>query len=341
MEEKAKKVKTPKDRLSTFFASKHFTLLIVIAILIVAFNILSKGGFLAPANYRSIFNGITVTSFFTLGVGMLILFGYIDLSVGLVGSLSGCVLVALVQLSHWNIIPAIIAALAVGCACGLCNALMVNKLRFEPFIATLAMSSVAKGIGYNLVTAEGTPISNTFIQRLGSTRFFNNVLPLTAVIAFVFFIFYGIVLARTKFGRTIYLCGGNKQAARLAGLKPTRLSYILFVNCGFLASVCGLVTISRTGTGFATSLETYQFTGLTAAMLGGIAFGGGSGDMFGCFLGMLILSIFNNGATLLGLDKNIATIFNGLLLVFALALDSVSARRQMKNWIRRSMAENT
>lgn len=83
-----------------------------------------------------------------------------------------------------------------------------------------------------------------------------------------------------------------------------------------------------------------QFTGLTAAMLGGIAFGGGSGDMVGCFLGMLILSVFTNGTALMGLDSNLALIFQGLLLVIALAIDAVSAKRQAKSWVKKSLLDD-
>jgi ribose/xylose/arabinose/galactoside ABC-type transport system permease subunit len=271
---------------------------------------------------------------------MLILFGYIDLSTGAVGSIAGCVLgYTIMQLGYpaWlAVVLAIIAAML----CGLANALMVNKLHFEPFIATMAMASVVHGLGYNLASAQGMPITNAFTKWLGNTKIFNNLLPVTVIIAVVFFVVYGVILAKTKFGRTIYICGGNQMAARLSGLNPTKLSYILFINSGFLAGVCGVLATSRIGTSYATALDSYQFTGMTSAMLGGIAFGGGSGDMLGCFLGMLILSVFNNGTTLMGLDHNLSTIFNGLLLVLALAIDAISASRRAKSWVKKSLLES-
>ncbi|MDR2357952.1 MAG: ABC transporter permease [Oscillospiraceae bacterium] len=327
------------SKFSSFFGTKHFSLLVVIVLLLIVFSVFSEGRVFNPMNIRSIFNGMVITSFFTLGGGMLILFGYIDLSCGAVGSLAGCVV-------GWGIMtlgmPApvsMLAGIAASMLCGFVNAVMVNKLNFEAFIATMAMASVVHGVGYNLVSAQGLPIESDLIRWIGNTKIFNQLLPITVIVAVVFFVVCGVILGKTRFGRTVYLCGGNKQAARLSGLKPKRLSYILFTLSGGLAGVCGVLAVSRVGTSYATALDSYQFTGLTAAMLGGIAFGGGSGDMLGAFFGMLIISIFNNGTTLLGLDKNLATIFNGLLLVMALAVDAVSARQRAKSWVRKSMAE--
>jgi len=329
-----------KEKLKSFLGSKHFTLLIVVILLIILFQILTSGAFLKPFNIRQIFNGMVICSFFTVGVGMLMLFGYMDLSVGAVGSLGGAVLCWLIAKCGAPAPVAMLAGIIVGIGCGLFNGFLVNKLHFEPFIATLAMTSVCQGIAYNFVTSQGMAVKNDVLKWIGTTKFFNDLLPVTVIIAAVFFVVYGIILAKTKFGRTIYVCGGNKQAAKLSGLNPTRLSYILFANCGFLASICGILVTSRVGTSYADSLSAYQFTGLTAAMLGGIAFGGGSGDMAGCFLGMLIIALFNNGTSVLGIDSNIATVFNGLLLIIALAIDAVNAKRTAKNWVKKSLLES-
>jgi len=328
-----------KSKFKRFLSTKHFSLIVVIILMLIIFYYLTDGLVLTPFNIRQIFNGMVITSFFTIGSGMLMLFGNIDLSVGAVGSLAGCVMAFMHAVLGVNIGISIVCGILTGLLCGLINGFMVNKLRFEAFIATLAMASLVRGIGYNLASANGLMVTNPFLHWLGGKKIFGSLLPITVLIAVIFFVFYGVVLAKTKFGRTIYLCGGNKQAARLCGLKPRRLSYILFANSGFLAGICGVLVTARVGTAYATALDIYQFTGLTAAMLGGIAFGGGAGDMVGCFLGMLILSLFNNGTALIGLDSNIATIFNGLLLVIALAIDAISARRTAKSWVKKSMAE--
>ena len=326
------------DKQARFVTSKAFSLLVVIVVLMVLFSILTQGRNLGRLNIRQIFNGMVITSFFTLGGGMLILFGYIDLSNGAVGSLAGCVMGWLIVKAGAPAPVAFLAAIVSGGLAGFVNGFMVNKLMFAPFIATMAMASVAHGIGYSLASAQGMPIVNDTVKWIGNTKILYQTVPVTVIVAIVFFVFFGVVLAKTKFGRTIYLCGGNKQAARLSGLNPKKLSYTLFSLSGALAGVCGVVVTCRVGTSFATALDSYQFTGMTAAMLGGIAFGGGSGDMLGCFLGMLILSIFNNGMSLIGLDKNLSTIFSGFLLVMALAIDAISARRAAKKLVEKSLA---
>jgi ribose/xylose/arabinose/galactoside ABC-type transport system permease subunit len=322
-----------------FMGTKHFSLLIVVVLLIVLFTIITGGRLVTVLNLRTIFNNMVVGSFFTLGVGMLMLFGHIDLSVGAIGSFAGCIMGVAVMVWGLPAWVAILLAIITGMICGAFNAFMVNRFHFEPFIATLATASVLHGIGYQLATSTGLPIKSSVLKWIGGTKFFlgGKLLPFTVIVAVVFFVIYGIILAKTMFGRTIYLCGGNKQAARLAGLKPKRLSYILFMNCGFLAGVCGVLYTARVGTSYATGLDSYQFTGLTAAMLGGIAFGGGSGDMLGCFLGMLILSLFDNGTSLMGLDSNLSTVFQGFLLVLALAIDAISASNRSKNWVKKSL----
>jgi ribose/xylose/arabinose/galactoside ABC-type transport system permease subunit len=328
------------SKFKQFLATKYFSLIVVIIIMLVVFYFLTDGVLLGVKNIRQIFNGMVTTSFFAIGSGMLILFGYLDLSAGAVGAFAGSIMVVLFNQFGVPIWLAIILGLLGACLCGWLNAFMVNKLHFEAFIATMAMASLTHGVSYNLVSGQGQVIQNGFLKWLGSAKIFGNLLPITLIIAIVVFVIYGVILAKTKFGRTVYLCGGNKQAARLAGLKPKLLSYVLFINGGFLVGICGILVTARVGTSYATSLDTYQFTGMTAAMLGGIAFGGGAGDMLGCFLGMLILSVFNNATALMGLDHNIATIFQGLLLVIALAIDAVSARRQAKSWVKKSLLEN-
>ena len=143
---------------------------------------------------------------------------------------------------------------------------------------------------------------------------------------------------RKFFANAIYLCGGNRRAARLCGLNPKKLSYVLYINSAFLASVSGIIYVARVKTALPTALTSFQFTGVTAAILGGVAFGGGSGNMLGCTLGMLILSIFNNGVSTVGFNANYTKVFNGVLLIVGLALDAITARRNARKVVSMSLA---
>jgi len=326
--------------LRKFFGSKIFSLLIVIVVLMVIFTVVSEGRMIHPLNIRNIINNMVILSFLSVGAGMLVLFGYIDLSSGIIGSFAGCVLAFFITQFGFPAGVAYIIAIISGIALGFLNAVMVNELHFQPFIATLVTSSVFQGFGYMLVSSQGIRVQNSpLINWIGDTKFLNGLLPVTIIISLSFILIYGIILGKTRFGRSIYLCGGNRNAAYLSGLYPKRISYILFMNSGFLAAISGCIYLCRVKTSYAVAISSYQFTGITAAILGGISFGGGSGSILGCFLGMLILAVFNTGVSTIGFDYNYTIIFNGVLLVFGLSLDSISARQKAKRVIKQSLSE--
>lgn len=324
---------------SNFFSSKYFSLLIIIVAQLIIFTAWSDGMMVKPLNIRNILNNVVLLSFISIGACFLMLYGEMDISSGASGSFAACMSAMFAMnygLPDWL---AIIVALLIGCVIGLLNALMINKLKFPPFIATMSMSNVLQGLGYLLVSALGVSINRQPVFNfLGDTKFFNKLVPMGVLIAILFLVVYGIILAKTKFGRTIYLCGGNRMAAKLCGLNPTKLSYILYINSAFLASVSGVMYVARVKTALPTALTSYQFTGITAAVLGGVAFGGGSGNILGCALGMLVLAVFNNGVATVGLNANYATVFNGVLLIVGLALDSINARRNARKVVASSMA---
>ncbi len=324
---------------TSFFSTKYFSLLVISAALLIIFTIWSKGQMIKPLNIRNILNNLVLLSFIGCGACFLMLYGELDISCGAIGSFAGC-LCALFAMKLG--IPSGLAALmaiAVGCVAGFCNALMINILKFPPFIATMSMSYILQGAGYLLVSSQGVTIKRlTFMNFIGDTKFFDGLLPITIIISILFMVIYGIVLGKTSFGRTIYLCGGNRRAARLSGLNPKKLSYILYVNSGFLASISGIIYVSRVKTALPTALGSYQFTGVTAAILGGVAFGGGSGNILGCSLGMLILAIFNTGVSTVGLNANYSTVFNGVLLIIGLTLDAITAKRNARKVVAESLA---
>lgn len=324
--------------LKSFFGSKTFSLLIVIVILLAIFTIWSKGVMLKPINIRNILNNMVLLSFIGTGACFLMLYGEMDLSAGAIGSFAGCIVAVCLMKFGLPAPIAYICALIGGMTAGFVNAFMINVLNFQPFIATMCMSSVLQGVGYMLVTSGGITIQKVpLVNWLGGTKLFGGLLPVTVIIALICLVVYGIILSKTRFGRTIYLCGGNRLAAKLSGLNPKRLSYILYMNSGLLAAIGGCLYISRVKTAYATALVGYQFTGVTAAILGGIAFGGGYGNMLGCSLGILIIAIFNNGVATVGFNYNYTTIFNGVILIFGLALDAINARRKARNTVRLSL----
>jgi ribose/xylose/arabinose/galactoside ABC-type transport system permease subunit len=310
--------------LKTFIGSKIFTLLLLFALIVVAFAFLSGGKFLKLANLRQILQVMVVTSILTVGAGCLMISGKIDLSTGANGTMCGMILAYMLQQGMpWPI--AVILAIMLGAAVGLFNAMLVNELNFQPFIATLATTSIAQGFTYVISNARSIPIENSVVVYIGTGRI-RDILPVSIIISLAALVIYGIMLRKTKFGRSIYLVGGNPTAAMLSGINPKRMSYILFANCGAFGSLAGCLLAARVKAGTVNGILNSQFSGITAAILGGVSFGGGSGGMGGAFIGLLILNGFNNGMTVLGINPYWQTVASGLLLLIALTLDYIQAR---------------
>jgi len=314
--------------LKKFFNQKMITLLVLLVIVVVTFSILSGGIYLKIANIRSILSLMAVTGLLTLGVGCLIISGNIDLSTGANGTLCG-VLMALFLRGGVPWPVTVIACLVLGMLVGGFNALLVNVVGFQPFIATMAVASVTQGLTYIFAGGQPTPVRDEIITYVGTGRIFD-VIPVSILILVAGFIIYGLMLSKSKFGRSIYMVGGNRQAARLSGLHPVKMSYILFINCGMLSALAGMLLAARLKSGTVTGVASSQFAGITSAMLGGISFGGGTGSFAGAFLGLLIITGFNNGLTVLGVLSFWQTFASGALLIFALTIDYLNEQRTLK-----------
>ena len=310
------------NRARKFFTSKLFTLLCLLVLIVIFFAFTSKNfSFVSPNNLKNILNSMVLYTLFAVAEGMLIIFGEIDLSPGYIGTAAGVMLAALLWFTPipWFIV--VILCLLLGAVFGIINGLLINELGFQGFIATLATGQfIARGVAYIMVSGKTINIKDPVIVYIGTGKI-GDWIPITIIISLVLILVYGIILAKTKFGRSIYLCGGNKQAARLAGLNPKKLSYILFANSGALGALAGILYAGRLKVGNLTGTSTYAFPAITAAILGGISFGGGSGGMLGCFLGLLIINGFNNGLTVLGVTPYWQNVASGILLLLALTFD--------------------
>ena len=307
-----------------FFKSKIFILLCFLLLVVFYFwNASTNNSFVSVRNITSILNSMVLYILFAIGVAFVVLLGEFDLSAGYVGTAAGATMAALLAGSAIPWFLVIPVCLLIGIVFGLFNALLVNKFRIQSFIATLAVGSfVARGFSYIVSGGRPINISNPAIEWLGTYRI-SGVVPVTVVISLALIIVYGIILSKTKFGRSIYLCGGNREAARLAGLNPKRLSYILFANSGMLGALAGVLFAARLKSGNLDGTNDYSFPAVTAVIFGGISLGGGTGNMLGCFLGLLIINSFNNGLVIMRVSPYWQGVASGVLLLFALTLDYV------------------
>lgn len=312
------------------FNTKTLTLIallvVIVAFFSVAASVTGRGTFFALYNLRSILNSMVVVALLTIGAGCLLVSGDLDLSAGYVGTLCGVFVAYLITSMSISWPVALILTLLLGVVFGLFNAFLVNDLRLPAFIATLATGYIAEGLSFAISGGGAVPFKNAQLSWLGSGMI-GKVIPVAVVLALVLFVIYGMMMAKTKFGRSAYLVGGNKAAARLAGIKPKKISYLLFINSAVLASFAGVLLTARMKSGTMQGIKNSNFAGVTAAILGGISFGGGSGGMGGAFLGLLIINSFNNGMSIMQVSSYYQSIASGLLLLLALVFDYVAMHR--------------
>lgn len=314
------------DVIRGFVKSEKFGLVIALIVMVIVFSICTKGKYILKANIINILLASSIVGLVAIGESFILIGGQSDLSPGSVSAFSG-VLVAILLRAGWNMFLAIITVLIVGAVIGLFNALMVNKMKIAAFIATLATMSICRGSAYIICNGKAVSVTNQAFLKIGSGRVLG--IPIPGIILIVMLIIFGIVLSRTGFGRKIYMIGGNATAARLAGINDMKLKTILFVLSAMLSAFGGCILAARMNSGQPSASDGLEFDAITAAVLGGVAFTGGSGDMLGTLIGLLILQGFNNGILMMNIQSFWQIVLRGVLLVLALAFDFF--RRASKN----------
>ncbi len=311
-----------------------FALFIVIIIATYCVN----NAFLKPPVIRYILNNMTVSGTMMIGMACLLMSGSIDLSTdaqALLGIVTFAYLLKYNPALPWPV--AFLICIVIAVVIGLLHSFLCNKLGFMPFIATIATSSVYSGIATVWTQSETVNIVRTSFTDLATTAFLGGRLPLLSVIMCAMILIYGLMLIHTSFGRSIYMCGGNRMAARLSGLNPARVSTILFINNSVLAVIGGLMWAAQKKMAAATFTTAMpSMTGMTAAILGGVSFmGGGSAGLGSAFVGLLLLDTFTQSLNYYPIFQGqqwtwLQTALGGLILIVALIVDNYSARRQKR-----------
>ncbi|MBF4580586.1 ABC transporter permease [Frigoribacterium sp. VKM Ac-2530] len=296
--------------------------------LIVLFIVLSlcAPNFLSGRNLVNVVDQVTVIGILALGATAVIITGGIDLSVGSVLALSTMVLGWLSHDGGWPLPLAMLVAVAVGAAAGALNGLGVTMLRLPPFIATLAMMSIARGLA-NLIT-DGQQIVGypEWFYELSSNRYLG-FLAVTALLLIVLYVAGWAFLTYRRSGRAIYAIGGGHEVARLAGIRVRSVTTWVYVTAGALAGVGGIVLASRLDSSQPSAGTGYELDVIAAVVIGGASLVGGSGRVTGTIVGVLIIGVLRNGLNLLGVSPFIQQIVIGLVIALAVAIDVLRRRR--------------
>lgn len=306
--------------------SSNFGIFIALVVMIIIFTCM-KNTYVSKANILNILISCSVVGLVAIGETFLMIGGQIDMSCGSVCAFSG-VMIAVLLKSGWPMVPAMLAVLVIGACIGLSNAFLVTKLNISFFIATLATQSIFRGLSFIICGGKSVSVTHPAFLKIGSTRFLGISLPIYIFLALI--IIFTVILARTRFGRSIYMVGGNTNAARLAGIQSKKVITLLFVLSAVLASMGGIILASRMNSGQPSASEGLEFDAVTGCVLGGVAMSGGIGNMTGALIGLLIMQGFNNGLAILNVQSFWQKVAKGLLLIAALTFDYIRSQQRQK-----------
>ncbi|MEU3019010.1 substrate-binding domain-containing protein [Nocardiopsis sp. NPDC007018] len=296
--------------------------LTALALLVVVMSLLS-GDFLTAQNLLNVGVQAAVIAVLAFGVTFVIIAGGIDLSVGSVAALSATVLAFLATVEGVPVWLALPLAAATGAACGLVNGALVAYGKLPPFIATLAMLSVGRGL--SLVISEGSPIAlPDSVAALGGS--IGGWLPVPVLIMVVMGLITAVILRRTFTGRAMYAIGGNEEAARLSGIRVQRQKLGIYALSGLFAAVAGVILASRLASAQPQAAQGYELDAIAAVVIGGASLAGGVGTAFGTLIGALILAVLRNGLNLLSVSAFWQQVVIGVVIALAVLFDTLRRR---------------
>ncbi|MEU0965462.1 substrate-binding domain-containing protein [Streptomyces sp. NPDC005917] len=293
--------------------------LTALIVLVIAMSALS-GDFLTTDNLLNVGVQAAVTAILAFGATFVIVAAGIDLSVGSVAALSATVLAWTATQHGVPVVIAVVLAVLTGVAAGLVNGFLIAYGKLPPFIATLAMLSVGRGLA--LVISGGSPIAfPDSVSHLGDTL--GGWLPVPVLVMIVMGLIAAFVLGRTYIGRSMYAIGGNEEAARLSGLRVSKQKLAIYALSGLFAAVAGIVLAARLSSAQPQAANGYELDAIAAVVIGGASLAGGTGKASGTLIGALILAVLRNGLNLLNVSAFWQQVVIGVVIALAVLLDTV------------------
>lgn len=287
--------------------------------LFVVFSFLSPA-FLKVYNLTNIFRQSSINLILTVGMTFIILTGGIDLAVGGIQALVGTLVAGMIV--HSLPIPlALIIGLLIGAVCGTTAGILVAYGRVPAFITTMATCKIARSIAF--LYSGGYPISNlpkTF-SFIGTGVIFG--IPVPVIIAALVVVFGFFILKKTILGRYIYAIGGNEQAVSFSGIDVKKKKVIIYTLAGLLTAIAGCILAARMNSGQPSAADGSELDIIAAVVIGGTSLSGGSGGLFGSVMGCLLITVLNNGLTLLNVNTYIQSIILGCVILGSVLLDMV------------------
>ena len=303
-------------------------ILIGLLIMCIGLTFISDS-FATSTNIFNVLRQISVNVFLACGMTMVILIGGIDLSVGSVIAISGCLCAGLITNNGIPSGLAIIFAIIIGTLVGAVNGLIIANTKIPPFIVTLAMMNIGRGFARIYTNATTILVNDELFIWIGSGKIFGEI-PVQLLFMVVVVIITGLILNKTKFGRNIYAVGDNQQAAVYSGINSKKVIFLVFTLSGLFAACAGILSAARTFSGQFNVGDGAEMDAISAVVLGGTSMTGGVGRISGTLIGCLVIGILNNGMNLMGIDSSWQYVVKGIVVLLAVYIDYIKKEKSKK-----------
>ena len=300
---------------------KHNSLLAVFVIICVIFTIATPS-FLTLSNIRDLVRTNSINGLLAIGLTYVILSGGIDLSVESTACLAGLVA------GHLSANPliAVLAGLAIGAVIGFFNGIVLEKSKVQPFIFTLAMSRLVRGLV--LAYTKGKNFYNIDPRFTAIVKFNILGIPMLVIMFAIIVALTYLALNKSKYGRYVYSVGSNEEASRLSGIRTSRIKISTYLIAGILAALAGVLLTSRLAGAETNAAEGWSLDAVSMVIIGGTSMRGGRGGVLNTLLGIFLIAVLDNGMTLLGVPTNFNMMIKGILMVIAVLLDTSNRKKQ-------------
>lgn len=310
-----------------------FQPLLALLIMVLVFSVCAEG-FFSKGNFWLVLTQVSVNMCLSVGMTFVILTGGIDLSVGSILALTGAVMAGLLknglQIPSLNlyvgftVLGAVLAGLILGSFLGFFNGLMITRLKIPPFVATLAMLTIARG--FTQLWTGGAAITGLGknFGYIGTGWFLG--IPVRIWICAVTVGCAILILQKTRIGRYIYAVGGNERAAEISGLNVNKLKIFVYTVAGALSAVGGLIVTSKLDSATPIAGDGYELDSIAAVVIGGTSLSGGKGSVLGTVSGVLIIGVLNSGLIILQVPPFWQKVIKGCVILLAVAIDKLNTK---------------
>lgn len=305
--------------------TKDYTIIFIVIVVFALLTFVTRYAlgswvFVGNENIFNMMRQMSITAVLAAGEFFVIISGMIDLSVSSTLAMSGVIYAMVIKNFGIQFLPlALLVALAVGCAVGIFNGLMVSRFRIPPYITTMGSMLMVRGAVYLITNSYPITMLPEGFNYVGRGWLFG--LPFPIFIVAIVYLFVVIVSEKKQIGRFMFAVGGNEEASRLSGINVDKCKMFAYAFSGTIAAISGIIMAGRLDSGHPNAGVNYEVEAIIAVVIGGVSFSGGKGKAIGVLFGAFFMTMLLNGMTLLSIDSNLQSVIKGAVFILAIGWD--------------------